>query len=46
MHNCHHREFGKVGWKTSSWADEWGIVGGVASHPEGMNRNNVDWPTV
>jgi hypothetical protein len=41
MHNC-TIEFGKVDANIRT-ADEWGIVAG-ASHPEGMNRNNVDWP--
>ena len=41
MHNC-TIEFGKVDDNIRT-ADEWGIVAG-ASHPEGMNRNNVDWP--
>jgi hypothetical protein len=41
MHNC-TIEFGKID-ANIRMADEWGIVAG-ASHPEGMNRNNVDWP--
>ena len=35
-------EFGKID-RNITEADEWGIVMG-ASHPEAMNRNNVDWP--
>jgi hypothetical protein len=40
MHDC-TIEFGKVDANIKT-ADDWGIVAG-ASHPEGMNRNNVDW---
>ncbi len=35
-------EFGQIE-ENYKLADQWGIVAG-ASHPEGMNRNNVDWP--
>jgi hypothetical protein len=41
MHAC-STEFGKIE-RNITLADEWGIVAG-ASHPEAMNRNNVDWP--
>ncbi|HVT89268.1 MAG TPA: glycosyl hydrolase 115 family protein [Tepidisphaeraceae bacterium] len=41
MHEC-TIEFGKID-RNISLANDWGISAG-ASHPEGMNRNNVDWP--
>jgi hypothetical protein len=41
MHAC-TTEFGRID-RNISLADEWGIVAG-ASHPEPMNRNNVNWP--
>jgi hypothetical protein len=41
MHAC-TTEFGKID-RNITLADEWGIVAG-ASHPEPMNRNNVNWP--
>lgn len=41
MHAC-TTEFGKID-RNINLADEWGIVLG-ASHPEPMNRNNVNWP--
>ena len=41
MHAC-TIEFGKID-RNVTLADDWGIVAG-ASHPEPMNRNNVNWP--
>ena len=41
MHAC-TTEFGKID-RNITLADEWSIVAG-ASHPEPMNRNNVNWP--